>query len=580
MGKAVLNKKYEEVLRKRKLLTDEQIERAVMEATRRGEYLHQVVVDMHLLDATTALQAAAEEWGIGYVELMDEEIDPDVVRIFPEAMSRRLMIVPIGRDEGALLVAMADPFDLFALREMEIRTHSKLKIQPFFALPGEIKRKLEEVYGRQSEEAIYDFLAQEEEGLEEEISEVEESVEEAEQEIDLTSAAIEEAQRSYVVRLVWRIILQALKENASDIHIEPFQREVAVRFRIDGDLHYKQPIPKPLHHAVISRIKILSKMNIAEKRLPQDGRIGLRVGPRKVELRVSVIPTIFGESVVMRILDKSTAIMPLSELGFSEENLRIFEEMIRKPYGMILVSGPTGSGKSTTLFSALNTIKRPELKILTVEDPVEYNIEGIVQVQVKEEIGLTFARVLRAFLRQDPDVIMIGEMRDQETAAIAVRAALTGHLVFSTIHTNDAPSSVTRLIDFGIDPFLAADSLLLVIAQRLVRTICPRCKEEYRPGEEMAEMLRRHGFELNGRPLYRGKGCKECNYTGYKGRTAIHELLVIDSEIRELIAKGATANEIKEMAREKGMKTLREDGFEKALKGITTVEEVINRTLE
>lgn len=581
MGKAVLNKKYEEVLRKRKLLTDEQIERAVMEATRRGEYLHQVVVDMHLLDATTALQAAAEEWGIGYVELMDEEIDPDVVRIFPEAMSRRLMIVPIGRDEGTLSVAMADPFDLFALREMEIRTHSKLKIQPFFALPSEIKRKLEEVYGRQSEEALYDFLIQEEvEGIEEEISEIEEFAEETEQEIDLTSAAIEEAQRSYVVRLVWRIILQALKENASDIHIEPFQREVAVRFRIDGDLHYKQPIPKPLHNAVVSRIKILSKMNIAEKRLPQDGRIGLKVGPRKVELRVSVIPTIFGESVVMRILDKSTAIMPLSELGFSEENLRIFEEMIRKPYGMILVSGPTGSGKSTTLFSALNTIKRPELKILTVEDPVEYNIEGIVQVQVKEEIGLTFARVLRAFLRQDPDVIMIGEMRDQETAAIAVRAALTGHLVFSTIHTNDAPSSVTRLVDFGIDPFLVADSLLLVIAQRLVHTICPRCKEEYQPGDDVAEMLRRYGFELNGRPLYRGKGCKECNYTGYKGRTAIHELLVVDDEIRELIAKGATANEIKEAAKAKGMKTLREDGFEKALKGITTVEEVISRTLE
>ncbi|RKY02457.1 type II secretion system protein GspE, partial [Candidatus Poribacteria bacterium] len=298
------------------------------------------------------------------------------------------------------------------------------------------------------------------------------------------------------------------------------------------------------------------------------------------ELRVSVIPTIFGESVVMRILDKSTAIMPLSELGFSEENLRIFEEMIRKPYGMILVSGPTGSGKSTTLFSALNTIKRPELKILTVEDPVEYNIEGIVQVQVKEEIGLTFARVLRAFLRQDPDVIMIGEMRDQETAAIAVRAALTGHLVFSTIHTNDAPSSVTRLVDFGIDPFLVADSLLLVIAQRLVHTICPRCKEEYQPGDDVAEMLRRYGFELNGRPLYRGKGCKECNYTGYKGRTAIHELLVVDDEIRELIAKGATANEIKEAAKAKGMKTLREDGFEKALKGITTVEEVISRTLE
>ena len=580
MGKTALNRKYEEVLRSRKLLTEEQIERAVIEAVRRGEYLHQVIADMHLLDVTTALQAAAEEWGIGYVELVDEELDPDVVKIFPEAMAKRLMSIPIGRDEGSLSVAMADPFDLFALREMEIRTHSKLKIQPYFALPSEIKRKLEEIYGRENEEVIYDFLMQDEA---EEISEIEEYFEETESasEIDLTRSAVEEAQQSYIIRLVWRIILQAIKERASDIHIEPFQRESAVRFRIDGDLHYKHPIPRPLHNAVISRIKILSKMNIAEKRIPQDGRIGLKVGSRKVELRVSVVPSIFGESVVMRILDKSQAIMPLSDLGFSDENLAIFEEMIRKPYGMILVSGPTGSGKSTTLFSALNTIKRPELKILTVEDPVEYNIEGIVQIQVKEEIGLTFARVLRAFLRQDPDIIMVGEMRDQETAAIAVRAALTGHLVFSTVHTNDAPSSITRLVDFGIDPFLVADSVLLIIAQRLVHKICENCKEEIEPTEEMIRILQEHRVSTENLHIARGKGCKECNFTGLKGRTAIHELLVVDEDIKELIAKGATAMEIKESARNAGkMRTLREDGFEKVARGITTFEEVISRTLE
>lgn len=580
MGKTALNRKYEEVLRSRKLLTEEQIGRAVIEAVRRGEYLHQVIADMHLLDVTTALQAAAEEWGIGYVELVDEELDPDVVKIFPEAMAKRLMSIPIGRDEGSLSVAMADPFDLFALREMEIRTHSKLKIQPYFALPSEIRRKLEEIYGRENEEVIYDFLMQDEA---EEISEIEEYFEETESasEIDLTRSAVEEAQQSYIIRLVWRIILQAIKERASDIHIEPFQRESAVRFRIDGDLHYKHPIPRPLHNAVISRIKILSKMNIAEKRIPQDGRIGLKVGSRKVELRVSVVPSIFGESVVMRILDKSQAIMPLSDLGFSDENLAIFEEMIRKPYGMILVSGPTGSGKSTTLFSALNTIKRPELKILTVEDPVEYNIEGIVQIQVKEEIGLTFARVLRAFLRQDPDIIMVGEMRDQETAAIAVRAALTGHLVFSTVHTNDAPSSITRLVDFGIDPFLVADSVLLIIAQRLVHKICENCKEEIEPTEEMIRILQEHRVSTENLHIARGKGCKECNFTGLKGRTAIHELLVVDEDIKELIAKGATAMEIKEFARNAGkMRTLREDGFEKVARGITTFEEVISRTLE
>jgi len=581
LGKAALNKKYEEVLRKRKLLTEEQIERALIEGTRRGEYLHQVVVDMHLLDATTALQAASEEWGIGYVELIDEELDPDVVKLFPEAMARRLISIPIGRDDGTLSVAMADPFDLFALREMEIRTHSKLKIQPYLALPSEIKRKLEEIYGRESEEVVYDFLLQDEL---DEIREIEEYLEEEEEqgaEIDLMGSAIEEAQRSYVIRLVWKIILQAIKEGASDIHIEPFPRESAVRFRVDGSLQYKRPIPRPLHNAVISRIKILSKMNIAEKRLPQDGRIGLKVGPRKVELRVSVIPAVYGESVVMRILDKSRAIMPLSELGFSDENLRTFEEMIRKPYGMILVSGPTGSGKSTTLFSALNTIKRPELKILTVEDPVEYNLEGIVQVQVKEEIGLTFARVLRSFLRQDPDIIMIGEMRDQETASIAIRAALTGHLVFSTIHTNDASSSVTRLVDLGIDPFLVADSVLLVVAQRLVRRICDNCREEIEPTGEMLDLLREHRIPLEDLHISRGRGCKRCNFTGLKGRTAIHELLVVDEEIKELILKGKTAMEIKEFARiEKGMRTLREDGFGKVAKGITTFEEVISRTLE
>jgi type IV pilus assembly protein PilB len=580
LGKAALNRKYEEVLRRRKLLTEEQIGRAVAEASRRGECLHQVVVDMHLLDATTALQAAAEEWGIGYVELMDEELDPDVVKIFPEAMAKRLMSIPIGRSEDALSVAMADPFDLFALREIEIRIHSKLKIQPYLALPSEIKRKLEEIYGRESEEVIYDFLMQD--GMDE-ISEIEEYFEGEDQgpEIDLIGSAIQEAQQSYIIRLVWKIILQAIKEGASDIHIEPFQRESAVRFRIDGDLQYKQPIPRPLHSAVVSRIKILSKMNIAEKRVPQDGRIGLKVGSRKVELRVSVIPTVFGESVVMRILDKSQAIMPLSDLGFRDENLRIFEEMIRKPYGMILVSGPTGSGKSTTLFSALNTIKRPELKILTAEDPVEYNIEGIVQVQVKEEIGLTFARVLRSFLRQDPDIIMIGEMRDQETASIAVRAALTGHLVFSTVHTNDAASSVTRLVDFGIDPFLVADSVLLIIAQRLVHKICESCKEEIEPTEEMLKILQDHRVSLEELHISRGKGCKACNFTGLKGRTAIHELLVVDEDIKELIAKGATAMEIKEFAREdKNMRTLREDGLEKVAKGITTFEEVISRTLE
>ena len=502
----------------------------------------------------------------------------ETVKIIPEAMARRLFAIPISRTENTLAVAMADPFDLFALREIEIRTRSRFKVQPFLALPSDIEKKLDEIYVRESEEEIFSILQDIEDKKIKEIDQYAVDVED-ELEIDLADAAKEEAQQSYIISLVYKIIVEAVQEYASDIHIEPFYRETALRYRIDGDLQYKQPIPKPLHNAVVSRIKIMAKANIAERRIPQDGRIGLKVGNRKIELRVSIIPTIFGESVVMRILDKGSAMMPLADLGFRPENLQLFETAIKKPFGLILVSGPTGSGKSTTLFSALNTIRSPDKKILTVENPVEYNIEGIVQVQTKEEIGLTFAGTLRAFLRQDPDVIMIGEMRDQETASIAIRAALTGHLVFSTIHTNDAPSCITRLIDFGIDSFLIADSVQLIIAQRLIHAICKNCKVPIEPTEEMIKLLESHRVDTSNLQLCKGKGCNVCN-DGLKGRTGIHELLVIDDEVRDLVIKDATAYEIKEAAMKNGMRALREDGFEKVARGITTFEEVMKRTQE
>ncbi|MFQ6041205.1 MAG: GspE/PulE family protein [Candidatus Poribacteria bacterium] len=515
---------------------------------------------------------------MGYIELLDEELDLETVKIIPEAMARRIFVIPISRTENTLAVAMADPFDLFALREIEIRTRPRFKVQPFLTLPGDIERKLNEIYVKESEEEIYSILQDVDD---KEVKEIEQYAvdTEGDLEIDLADEAKEEAQQSYIISLVWRILIEAIKEGASDIHIEPFYRETILRYRIDGDLQYRQPIPKVLHHAVVARIKILAKANIAERRVPQDGRIGLKIGNRKIELRVSIIPTIFGESVVMRILDKGSVMMPLSDLVFREENLKLFEDAIRKPYGLILVSGPTGSGKSTTLFSALNTIKSPDKKILTVENPVEYNIEGIVQVQTKEEVGFTFAEALRAFLRQDPDVIMVGEMRDQETASIAVRAALTGHLVFSTIHTNDAPSCITRLVDFGVDPFLIADSVQLVIAQRLVHTICKNCKVPIEPTEEVIKLLEANRIDTSNLNLCKGEGCHIC-HNGLKGRTGIHELMVIEGEVRDLIIKEATAYEIKAAAMKSGMRTLREDGFEKVARGISAFEEIMKRTQE
>lgn len=580
MAKASLNKRYEEVLRKTRLITEEQLQEAIVKAEEDDKYLHQVIVDMGFMESTSVLEVAAREWELRYVELLDEELDAETVKIIPEAMARRIVAVPINRTENTLAVAMADPFDLFALREIEIRTRPRFKVQPFLALPGDIEKKLDEIYVKEREEEIYSTL-QEVEGKE--IKEIEQYMaasEEDELEIDLAGAA-KEAQQSYIISLVWRIIAEAVKEGASDIHIEPFSRETALRYRIDGDLQYRQPIPKVLHNPVVTRIKILAKANIAERRVPQDGRIGpLNFFNKKIELRVSIIPTILGESVVMRILDKSSAMMPLSDLGFREENLKLFETAIRKPYGMILVSGPTGSGKSTTLSSALNTIKSPDKKILTAENPVEYNIEGIVQVQTKEEVGLTFAEALKSFLRQDPDVIMVGEMRDQETASIAIRAALTGHLVFSTIHTNDAPSCITRLIDLGVDSFLIADSVELIIAQRLIHTICKNCKVLIEPPEEEVKLLESHRVDTSNLQLCKGEGCNICNNGGLKGRTGIHELMVIDDEVRDLIIKGATAYEIKEAAMKNGMRTLREDGFEKVAMGITTFEEVMKITQE
>ena len=580
MTKSLKKKACEEVLRKNHLVTEEDLQKAIAEAEKTGEYLHQVVVDMGLADKAKVLEAMAVELGVEPIDLLNEELDPDlVVTTFPQAMEVRNECIPVGKNEDTLTIAMADPHNPFALNEIKIR-QPRFKVQRLLAFPRDIREKLEEIYGKE-EEKLYDALMQDDiaELAEEEI-EQDEGSDEEEGEIDLISAALEEAQRAPVMRLVDRIIAQAIREGANDIHIEPFPKETKLRYRIDGVLQPRQSPPRSLHNAIISRIKIMAKANIAERRTPQDGRISVSMGNKKYELRVSIIPAVFGESVVMRILDKGSAMMSLSDLGFSLSNLELITTAIKKPYGLILVSGPTGSGKSTTLFSALNTIYSPEIKILTIENPVEYNLDGVVQVQTKEEVGLTFAKGLRAFLRHDPDVIMVGEIRDSETAGIAVQAALTGHLVLSTIHTNDAPSCVTRLAQFGIDPFLIADSIQLIIAQRLLQTVCKHCKVFVEPTDEIIEYLNSCEIDTSNLQLCVGKGCPKCNNRGLRGRTGIHELLALSNEIKALILKDASAYEIKEVAMNNGIRTLRQDGLEKVAKGITTLEEVLRVTQE
>ena len=584
MAKVALNKRFEELFRSSHSITEGQLEKAIGEAERTQEYLHQKIVDMRLAEASQVLELAKQEWGVETIDLQDEELaslDTDFVkRIFPEAMAFRIQSLPFYQTEDTLFVAMADPFDVFVINEIRVRLRSRYKLKPYLAFAKDIEAKLNEVYGKSDEDTLDSFL---EDIPEEEAEEIESlSVVEKDSEIDLETTALEQAHQSFVIGAVYKLIVQAIREEASDIHIEPFPRETILRYRTDGDLRDRPMPSKVWHNAIVSRIKIMAGMNIAERRIPQDGRISLKSGSKKYELRVSIIPSIFGESVVMRILDKSGVTRSLSELGFSAENLVLFERAIHKPYGLILVSGPTSSGKSTTLFAALNAINSPERKILTVENPVEYNLPGLIQVQTKEDMEppFTFAEALRAFLRQDPDVIMVGEMRDQVTAAIGVQAALTGHLVFSTIHTNDAPSSITRLVNFEVDPFLIGDAVLVVIAQRLLHTICENCKVSVEPTDEQIQLLESHNVDTANLQLSRGEGCNRCQGGGMRGRMAIHEVMEITNDIREMILKGAPGYEIQGAARENGMKTLRQDGLAKVTQGLTTIDEILKITQE
>jgi general secretion pathway protein E/type IV pilus assembly protein PilB len=554
------------ILVKRGLLSPQQLNQLRLdrpEATR----LDVAAVDLGLVTEESALRALGDEVGIPFVDLEQQKIDLSLLNGFPLKLIHRHSLFPIERQNGTLRVATSDPFDLYPLDELSATTG--LTIEPVLAQREQIARKIKTHLGVGSE-TIDDLMALQDE---EDIQLLDE--------IDVDGELSEEAQEASVIRLVNEILVEAIESRASDVHIESQAAGIKVRYRIDGMLH-AQPVPPEINRfqaAIISRLKIMARLNIAEKRLPQDGRIKLRVSGREIDVRVSVIPMLHGEGIVMRLLDKGRMKLSLESIGMEPALSREFGELIRIPHGIILVTGPTGSGKTTTLYSSLLEIKDEATKIITTEDPVEYQLEGINQIQVHPKIGLTFAASLRSILRHDPDVVLVGEIRDMETAENAIQASLTGHLVFSTLHTNDAPSAYTRLVDMGVEPFLVASTVEAVMAQRLVRTLCKKCREPLEPKQEdLPKDFPWEEFKKGGTPLYQPKGCRNCRQLGFVGRQGIFELCVTNDAVRQLAHDRASSWEIRKAAREAGMRTLREDAWLKVLHGVTTIDEVLRVT--
>ncbi len=561
----------EELNNERHLISPDQFAEVKEEHLRTGKPLSQIIVDFGLLQEDQLLQAVADHLNLEYVDLTATELSPTALNAMPASVARMYGAVPIAVSGNNMLVAVLDPYNPHLVEELTfvLGKDVQLAVAP--------RKQIEEVIARHFGEesgSLKTVLEDMETALAKDknlVTEVDEK--------GLGVRALEEmASQAPIVRFVNLILFQAIQDRASDIHFEPFEDEFKIRYRVDGALYEMAPPPKHLALPVISRIKVMSNLNIAERRLPQDGRIQLNVAHRQVDLRVSTLPTQFGESVVLRVLDRSVVNLELESLGMPAPVHDKLVELIRIPNGIIIVTGPTGSGKTTTLYSCLRRVNTVDLKLLTAEDPVEYDIEGIMQVPINESIGLTFARALRAFLRQDPDIILVGEMRDLETAQIAIQASLTGHLVFTTLHTNDAPGAVTRMIDMGVEPFLITSTLQAVLAQRLVRTICKKCRVAYEPTEAVLRQLGLTPSEISGRPFYYGKGCMECNQTGYRGRKGLFELMIISEPIRELINQRAPSGVMRARALELGMRTLREDGIRNILDGETTVEEVLKYT--
>lgn len=556
-------KRLGELLVRESLLTSEQLEKALEDMSISRNMLGTSLVKLGFITEPDLMEFLSRQFGVPAVDPSKLDIDRKVLELIPLHMIQKYMIVPFSLSGNVLSIAMADPSNHFIIDDIRFLTRKNVQVNVA------TESSITEVIGKHfdSSTSFEDVMESFEEDDDIDVVSIQD-------ELDIDSLE-SEAEQAPVVKLVNLILMDAIKKGASDVHIEPYEKTFRVRFRIDGVLYEIMKPPLKLKNALISRIKIMSRLDIAERRLPQDGRIKLKVRGGDMDFRVSVLPTLFGEKVVLRLLDKSNLQLDMTKLGFEETQLKLFQEAIHKPYGMVLVTGPTGSGKTTTLYSALSELNKTSENISTAEDPVEFNLQGINQVQIHESIGLTFAAALRSFLRQDPDIIMVGEVRDFETAEIAIKAALTGHMVLSTLHTNDAPSTVNRLLNMGVEPFLVSSSVNLILAQRLARRVCTQCKQEVEIPEEVLLDLGVDEEDIGKFTCFKGEGCGLCNNTGYKGRIALYEVMPIYEEIKELILVGASTTEMKMEAIRLGMLTLRQSGIHKLKAGITTIEEVI-----
>jgi len=556
------------LIKEQGLVDDLQYEDVVGEIKRTNTPAIQVLQDFGLMRLDDILHVEANAIGTEVVSLRDREIPPEVLNLIPARVAQMYRCVPVAVNNGIVQVALADPLE--PARADEIQFAAKCEIQIVVADPAEIDKTIDRLYGQTETGSFSDILK--ELGADSDLAR--DAAAAGENEKQITDLANE----APIIKFVNLVLQQAVQDRASDIHFEPFETEFKIRYRVDGALYEMAPPPKHLALPVISRLKVMSGLNISERRLPQDGRINYRIGAKQVDLRMSTLPTQFGESVVLRVLDRSSVNLDLESLGFPKYVYDFISEVIQRPNGIFVVTGPTGCGKTTTLYSCLRRVNTIDSKLLTAEDPVEFDIEGIMQVAINEGLGMTFGKALRSFLRQDPDIIMVGEMRDLETAQISVQASLTGHLVLSTLHTNDSPGAVTRLVDMGVEPFLISSTLMAVLGQRLVRTICKNCRTPFEPTEEQLSMLNLSPHDLGDKVFHYGRGCQTCNDTGYKGRKGIYELLIISEPIRTLINERAPTVVVRQKAVELGMVTLREDGLRAIFEGETTIEEIVKYT--
>ena len=595
-----MSERLGELLIKRNFITPEQLIKAQEEQKLKGGRLESNLVRLGYIKEDELLSFLSAQYRVPSVKLSKIEINPNVVKLIPPSISKKYFIIPINRVGPKLTLAMVDPSNIVVIDEIKFMTG--FNVEPVVASEAEVVDAIKKYYGGGGSVAglgtttfqAIDYSLEEDNSSESDFDLIDNSLVDVDDFDKLVHGAVDnvevvENQTSDeteeiggpIIKIVNGVLIKAIKLGASDIHFEPYEKSFRVRYRVDGVMRREMTLPIQIKNAIVSRLKIMSKLDIAERRLPQDGRIKLRLGKgREMDFRVSTVPVLFGEKVVLRLLDKSSLQLDMVKLGFEESSLEDFKNALRKPVGMILVTGPTGSGKTTTLYSALSELNKETENITTAEDPVEYNFMGINQVQMHEEIGLTFASSLRAFLRQDPDIIMVGEVRDFETAQIAVQAALTGHLVLSTVHTNDAPGTVTRLIDMGIEPFLISSAVILILAQRLIRKICMECREPIKVHPQLLIDLGVSPDEVKTFPVYKGKGCSICNNTGYKGRVGLYEVMAIKEEIKELILSRASTSEVKKEAMRLGMKTLRQSGIVKIREGLTSIEEVLRSTMD